>query len=645
MRPRLLDDVRFVETPQGTHARSSHSSCLLSGAGAHQWVRRLAPLLTGEHTVEDLTAGLSQGHKEMVEGLVETLAEYRFVVDARADRPHGLSTAEEREYADEIAFIRYAYDSPQWRFQQVREARVLLWGDGPLLPAILEAGLDSGWRQVSVATAGPLPESVVGARRDPAQTVHRCEWEPVVPRGAMESADLLVHVSRLHDSTDRESVLRRAAEAGLPVVEAVTVDDGAWLTPVVRDHALLMSTWRRLAATWVAREGSDERSWLAGAVPSMIGSALVLSAFRYLARMRVERMGKVSEARRPRVSHVDFRSLSTSSHAMGVHADPVSAVGASPDNAAAAAAMSAVAEPADEASLAGAAALLVDPWLGPLASLGEEDLPQAPLPMCRATVSDMGDRVLGAPLEVAYGWGATPQQARARTLLSAAALYAAAVDRGGAAAVGAKGIDVATGQTRALPPPTADRPGNRTDTDTAELCAYAAGLSWDDAVTAALQSHCEELLGGMMPSGAPSGPAAADEESELADLMALLRAARPDAAVFEHAPVLGLHACTVRVEGSPLARAVAADPAEATRGAVERALASVQLAAAGHRWPSPARHWVDMDVPAETRRRDLARFADGLHRATGARAVAIPVQLPLGTPLPLSVVKVVLCHG
>src|SRR5690606_13891422 len=105
----------------------------------------------GRHTLGELTAGLPGDRKTMVERLVGRLAEQRFVVDARRAAPHGLTETELRTYAEEIAFIGYALDSPEERFERIRNARLVLAGAGPLLEALAAACAGSGWRHMTVA--------------------------------------------------------------------------------------------------------------------------------------------------------------------------------------------------------------------------------------------------------------------------------------------------------------------------------------------------------------------------------------------------------------------------------------------------------------------------------------------------------------
>jgi hypothetical protein len=70
----------------------------------------MAPYLTGQPTLEELTESLPDERREIVERLVGeiverlvgTLAEQRFLVDAKAEETHGLSEEELAVYAPEM---------------------------------------------------------------------------------------------------------------------------------------------------------------------------------------------------------------------------------------------------------------------------------------------------------------------------------------------------------------------------------------------------------------------------------------------------------------------------------------------------------------------------------------------------------------
>ncbi|GAA2609246.1 hypothetical protein [Streptomyces axinellae] len=172
MRPQLRDHVLFTERPDGTHVQGPHGGMLLRGPGLHPWLSRLAPFLTGEHTLAELVAELPPGRRGMVERLVEKLARGGYVRDhTPAPPPSGPAPAtrephsgipprdntrdntRDGTHAEQLAFLGYAADRPELRLQRLREARVTVSGSAGTLPVLSEVarlGPHSGWRAVRV---------------------------------------------------------------------------------------------------------------------------------------------------------------------------------------------------------------------------------------------------------------------------------------------------------------------------------------------------------------------------------------------------------------------------------------------------------------------------------------------------------------
>ncbi|MFD0201083.1 MULTISPECIES: hypothetical protein [Saccharothrix] len=519
MRPRLRADVRYVKSPDGVYVRGSAGACTLTGGASYEWLDRLAPFLTGEHALTDLVAPLRDEQRDVVEHLVRSLVEQRLLVDAREDRPHSLSADEQREYAPEIAFLRYGADSAEHRFERLRSARVALAGGGPVLAAVLEAGLRSGWRRVAVwtdaAEVDGLRAVARGAVRDAAQDV-------VVDVGSPSDADLLLRVSDRPDD-----VVPLGARA---VGQVLVVGDEAWVTAVGPPGRVAMSCLRRLGAL---RGGDDDL--VTGPVPGIIAAHVVLSCFHHLT-------GTADEAAEPVLTRIDLRTLSARTHRPLPYtfSDVVPAV--APE------------DRADER--------LVDERVGVLRRLDEDDLPQVPLAVCRATVSDP-ESVLPpwAPLPVVVGWGFDRERSRSHAVLAALATYGSLMGRGGA------GVDLLTGRPCALPAVAARAPYRAP-------VGVAAGRSWGDAVAAGLRAHCEALLADRPEPGRPCDPdtvvrSSGDERA--AELVRLLRAGGKPVVVSDLGDVLGVPAFRLRVAGDCVVTC-AATTAEALRDGLERVL-------------------------------------------------------------------------
>ncbi|MFC5182272.1 hypothetical protein [Actinomadura harenae] len=498
----MLDDVRYVEVEGGVHVESDLDACTLTGPHSHAWLSRLAPLLTGERTVDELTGGLPDAHRRMVERLVGVLAERRFVVDGRDGEPHTLSADELAVYAPEIAFIRYGFDSAEARFERLRRARVALVGDGPVMHALVEAGLGSGWREVFVVGDPDADVAVARGRRDAAQVVRVCSELP-------ETVDVVLQVYGGERPSGLLELGRVCGEREVAFGQVWVGADEAWLTPV--STASAVSSWTRLDGL---RRGADD--WLTGAVPGVLAAQLVLSCFEYLTQM-------ARPAERLTMTRVDLRSLDTRRHRVSeftLRGGTASDAG----------------EPLDAEELLKRAAGFVDARTGVLREVGEGDLVQVPLAVCRARVSDpLG--VLGTDAAApVIGWGRDRASARLRAVLGGLAAYQASLAR--------------------PRPPT--------------LVGVGAGLSREAAVTAGLVARCEELLRRVDRDDLPV--VSAFDDPEVLRLVALLDAAGEAVRLRDLTPVLGVPAYA----SGAAAPACASTPERAMRRALEHRLLAWQ---------------------------------------------------------------------
>ncbi|NUT91096.1 MAG: hypothetical protein HOY78_03620 [Saccharothrix sp.] len=514
MRPRLRADVRYVKSPDGVYVRGSAGACTLTGRASYEWLDRLAPFLTGEHALSDLVEPLRSEQRAVVEHLVQSLMAQQLLVDAQDDEQHSLSEEEQRVYSQEIAFLRYATDSAEHRFERLRSARVALVGRGPVVAALLEAGLRSGWRRVAVCTddTDELRAVARGAVRDSAQDV-------VVGAEPVSDADLLLCVS------DRPMDLA-ARSVGLVLMGGAE----AWVTAVgPPERVAVESCWRRLGAP-----RDSDVDLVTGPVPGIIAAHVALSAFHHLTGTSV--------STEPVLTRIDLRDLSARTHRPLPYTFTRDA--------------------RPEASSDVVDERLVDERVGVLRVLDEGDLPQVPLAVCRATVSDP-EAVLPtwAPLPEVVGWGVDRDQARWHTALAALATYGSLVDRGG------ERVDLLTGRPCALPRVVARAPYRAP-------VGVAAGRSWGDAVTAGLRAWCEAVLAEWSEPGRPCDPDAVVRSSgdeRASELLRLLRAADVPVVVADLGDVLGVPAFVVHAGGGSVVTC-AATAAEALRDGLERVL-------------------------------------------------------------------------
>jgi hypothetical protein len=259
----------------------------------------------------------------------------------------------------------------------------------------------------------------------------------------------------------------------------------------------------------------------------------------------------------------------------------------------------------------------VDDRVGVLRWLDEDDLPQVPPAVCRASVSDP-ESVLPAraPAPVVTGWGGDRDEARWRAAPAGLATYGSLVDPGGERVdlltSGACEISAVEGLVPYRAP-----------------VGVAAGRSWGDAVAAGLRAHCEVLVAERAETGRRCELATAVREVGDERALRLLRffeTAGVEVGATDLGGVLGVPAFRMLVGGTPIT-SCATTVAEALRDGLERAVLHWQCGlpedAAVTRWAAEGDH--PPPVPADDPRCQ-ALFA-ALRRAGRApAAVALLVD-------------------
>ncbi|MFG3259720.1 hypothetical protein [Streptomyces sp. NPDC048172] len=611
MRPRLRDHVRFLERPDGTYVHAPHGGALLPGPHLHAWLDRLAPFLTGEHSLAELVEALAPEQRETVERLVGALAEGGFVRDAAPERPHGLSADEQRLYAEQLAFLRYAADSAEHRFERLRAARVALSGDGPLLAEVVRLGLRSGWRTVEVTVPDGAP---VEPLRRLADTARRDALQEVTVRRAPAAAPMPPYELRVRLADDEQP------SDGQPPAEGVLCRvaagcDAVWIGPVGGPSP-------------PAELGTHPLDALDATARAVVAAQVVLVCLRHLTGLEGE------DGRPAHAVRVDPQALTASEHVV-THRDPGPVRPVAGRTAAEVAAWWA-APGLSRGELERRAALLTDARTGVLRAVGSGAWAQHPWWTCRAEV-----RVPRGGALVVGGHGRTREEARERAVLTALAARAARLE-GAAAEPGRAecGWDLRTGTPCEVPSP----PGGEGTTVT------AGGLSVPEAAFHGVRALAERLLAARLGEWRTPFPESGGAHTEA---YALLRATGLEVRVHELSAVLGgLPAFAVTLDGVTVALRCGARRDEARAEALGLALLAWQSATEGE--PEYAPH-VAGALPEELRGppRDAppgsARREPGLVAALAAAGVR-PVALPscadpaVSAAVP-SVVRVVLVEG
>ncbi len=144
-RLKVKRDSFYLPDPKGgVYFRNNLSSFRMEGNTIYQWIEKLVPMFNGEHSLGDLTEGLTAPYRNRVYEIGETLYKNGFVRDVSQDRTHDLNRKVLEKYASQIEFIENFVDSGAYRFQEYRQAKVLAIGSGSFLVSLAASLIESG---------------------------------------------------------------------------------------------------------------------------------------------------------------------------------------------------------------------------------------------------------------------------------------------------------------------------------------------------------------------------------------------------------------------------------------------------------------------------------------------------------------------
>lgn len=157
-RLKVKDDTFFLPVPNdGVYFRNNVGTFRMEGGMIDRWIEKLVPMFSGEHTLADLTEGLSYTHRERVYEIANVLYQQGFVRDVSKDLTHQLTDGIIQKYAGQIAFLESFGDSGAYRFQCYRQAEVLAVGSGPIFVALISALMESGLPKINMLITDSVP--------------------------------------------------------------------------------------------------------------------------------------------------------------------------------------------------------------------------------------------------------------------------------------------------------------------------------------------------------------------------------------------------------------------------------------------------------------------------------------------------------
>jgi len=557
--------------------------------------------LHGRLTLNELTIGLEDERKAVIETLVALLHEANLVRDVSMDRAHSLTQREVELYEAEITSIGEITDSEHARFQRFREAHVLAIGAGPSMATLVQSALLTGVRQLSVVLTRESPDALrsiqaVGEaanRRDPLQHLEIHNWvgqnPPYVEH--IEAADAVLLIAD-HPMPEIAAIDNHCSATGRVFVPAVSFGDEAWIGPVcapANPRTRWMASIARLVGSHedILLESKPSR-YLVGPTAGIVANHALYRWFSYATD--IDASDNVQS-----LLCVNLKTLETSRHQCLPSPPYLPSGPISQSDFVMQIAELERRSTVDDASFLEAISPAVDARLGVIREVGEQKHRQFPVRVAEAKVVDPKDPTAGHLLST-YGVALDAQQARVTALRRALELYASrAVDlrrmhtRGQAAHVGARisttqppsgvfGVEIVNNEPVVVPSELAYPCLSGHDRST-DLIGVALGSSWRASVETALLAHLRAISIAQLSESRRPFPqldiASLRLDGEVAELRELTSRLNEETAVFDISPFEAVVVLAFTLAD----RTVAYSASLSSAAALAEGLSSVLLAA------------------------------------------------------------------
>ncbi|WP_149404440.1 TOMM precursor leader peptide-binding protein, partial [Dictyobacter arantiisoli] len=151
IRPKLRQTMAFQLKGRNLLFTGDGKYFLLKGDSATRWFSSFGAYLDGTHTLEELCRGMNPTVSDMIVKCIHELIQQGILKDASPEDPALLAKEVYHYFRSQIEFIDHYADTPQQRFKDFRESRILLVGSGEALIALGNSLLNNGLRDLLLA--------------------------------------------------------------------------------------------------------------------------------------------------------------------------------------------------------------------------------------------------------------------------------------------------------------------------------------------------------------------------------------------------------------------------------------------------------------------------------------------------------------
>ncbi|MFI5931973.1 PqqD family protein [Actinoplanes sp. NPDC051494] len=429
-RYKVRPDAFYVRRPDGARLSNNTGSFTIRGAGAYRLVAAVLDALDGDRTLDEIVTELPAAARRSVLELVTTLDRNGFLTEVR----HPGETVPDwlrRLYPAQLDFLELHADHPVARFHRARSAPVLLAGTGLALTALLAALTEFGLSRLHVL-----------ATKDDADTV-----DDVLAGATRRDAGLRCEVSYA-DPPDLGELTARARRSAAPMVllagDDLTAGPGA-AAAIGRLWADLRADGRDLGVLGrcgdftVALPGGPDDCWAClhrrltahavatTAQPLPLAAAPATIAALHLAQHTFVTLAGATVPGFDRITTVEPVVPAVRTHQRrrhprcDRHGPPPAAAPAREDDQVRPD-VPAPENPPEPAAVADrivtATTGWLDPVLGPLLALGEQDADQIPLAVSRCRVAEPHSTAMSPATVTVTCRALAPREARNQVVLA-----------------------------------------------------------------------------------------------------------------------------------------------------------------------------------------------------------------------------------
>jgi putative thiazole-containing bacteriocin maturation protein len=272
-RLKVRGDTFFLPGSDGSvYFRNNIGSFRMEGASINQWIEKLMPIFNGEHSMQEVTSGLSEPYQKRVYEIAEVLFANGYVRDVSGDQPHQLDESVQQKYASQIEFLDSFEGSGGYRFQLFRESNVLAVGSGSFFVSLVKALLEAGMPRIQllVTQSGKTDRERIfelaerarlsdqQVRVDeilvPSPSEGSVDWKEVI-----QPFDAVFFVATAPEEIELKAIHQACREEKKVLLPAIILEQTGIAGPLVhpKSDGCWESAWRRIHQVAISKASAD----------------------------------------------------------------------------------------------------------------------------------------------------------------------------------------------------------------------------------------------------------------------------------------------------------------------------------------------------------------------------------------------------